>query len=192
MEKFKGMPPPRTQRTSNVGKNHGASLYGCEAVTSSRIPWASSRGCRTVALRGIPWASSRGCKTCVQKVQHCRRWRLWAVQDLREMVTKHLEYCKRELKQWPEKLIFYRDGVSEGQFREVQRAEVTQVLLACKDVWPNRSTTITFILVQKRHHTRFFGIHGDPVQRSGKDGNVVEGSIPQSFPWRFSPPLFCE
>ena len=32
----------------------------------------------------------------------------------------------------PEKLILYRDGVSEGMFNEVQRAEIPQILQACK------------------------------------------------------------
>lgn len=118
--------------------------------------------------------------------QHCREWRR-GTQDLREMVKKHLEYCKRELKQWPEKIIFYRDGVSEGQFREVQRAEVTQVLLGCKDVWPDNPTHLTFILVQKRHHTRFFAMQHDPAQQGGLNSNVVAGSIPTFFPYS---PLF--
>ena len=32
----------------------------------------------------------------------------------------------------PERLILYRDGVSEGMFNEVQRAEIPQILQACR------------------------------------------------------------
>ena len=37
-----------------------------------------------------------------------------------------LEFCKANNGYKPEKLIFYRDGVSEGQFETVQRLEIPQ------------------------------------------------------------------
>ena len=34
----------------------------------------------------------------------------------------------------PERIIFFRDGVSEGQFKEVQRAEVPQIIACCEEL----------------------------------------------------------
>lgn len=50
-------------------------------------------------------------------------------QDLKGMVKDLLKSFYRASGKKPVRLIFYRDGVSEGQFAEVQRFEITQVRL---------------------------------------------------------------
>ena len=52
------------------------------------------------------------------------------MQDLKEIMKKLLLCFYQKNPQGlnkPERLIFYRDGVSEGQFAEVQRVEIPQV-----------------------------------------------------------------
>ena len=58
----------------------------------------------------------------------------------------------------PVKIIFYRDGVSEGQFDAVRMEEIAALQAACLFLQKDGSyqPKITFIVVQKRHHTRFF------------------------------------
>ena len=60
-----------------------------------------------------------------------------APQDLKEIMKKLLLCFYQTNPQGlnkPERLIFYRDGVSEGQFAEVQRVEIPQVgALICKN-----------------------------------------------------------
>ncbi|GKB80914.1 PAZ domain-containing protein [Tanacetum coccineum] len=59
----------------------------------------------------------------------------------------------------PHRLIFYRDGVSEGQFSEVLLDKIRK---ACISLEENYMPPVTFIVIQKRHHTRFFPVrHGD-------------------------------
>jgi len=48
------------------------------------------------------------------------------VQDLKDIVKELLEEFFVATKRRPEQLIFYRDGVSEGQFETVQRLEIPQ------------------------------------------------------------------
>ncbi|KAL3217438.1 hypothetical protein MRX96_032389 [Rhipicephalus microplus] len=44
----------------------------------------------------------------------------------------------RATKHKPERIIFYRDGVSEGQFMEVRNREESAIRLACQEMSPNR------------------------------------------------------
>ncbi|KAJ7197205.1 argonaute-like protein [Mycena pura] len=61
----------------------------------------------------------------------------------------------------PQRIVFYRDGVSEGEMKKVQEEEIKAVKDACKTVWADLRETrplpkLTFIVVVKRHHTVFF------------------------------------
>ncbi|WP_411023510.1 Piwi domain-containing protein, partial [Salmonella sp. s51228] len=56
----------------------------------------------------------------------------------------------------PQRIIFYRDGVSEGQFQQVLNHELRAVREACTKLEQDYKPGITFVIVQKRHHTRLF------------------------------------
>lgn len=75
----------------------------------------------------------------------------------------------------PEKIIFYRDGVSEGQFSQVQKHEVAALRAACCELEPGYEPGITFLTVQKRHHTRF--MPRDRRDGCGKSGNIPPGTV---------------
>lgn len=49
-----------------------------------------------------------------------------------------------------------RDGISETEFLNTAREELTSVMAACKKLDGDYSPTISYVVVQKRHHTRFF------------------------------------
>ena len=49
------------------------------------------------------------------------------MQDLKNICVRLLKGFYRATGYKPERLIFYRDGVSEGSFAEVQRTEIPQV-----------------------------------------------------------------
>lgn len=55
----------------------------------------------------------------------------------------------------PHRIILYRDGVSEGQFLAVLQHELTAIREACIKLEGDYKPGITFIVVQKRHHTRY-------------------------------------
>ena len=56
----------------------------------------------------------------------------------------------------PTRIIFYRDGVSEGQFAHVLSHELRAIREACMKLEVDYQPGISFIVVQKRHHTRLF------------------------------------
>ncbi|XP_077510193.1 protein argonaute-2-like [Amblyomma americanum] len=106
--------------------------------------------------------------------------RVEIIRDLKDMIKELLLAFHRATRHKPERIVFYRDGVSEGQFLEVRNYEVSAIRLACKELSPNETyePAITFIVVQKRHHTRFMPANDrDGV---GKCRNVPPGTTVDS------------
>ncbi|KAF9362098.1 hypothetical protein BGX34_006708 [Mortierella sp. NVP85] len=101
------------------------------------------------------------------------------IADLGGMVTELLKTFYQTCGEKPERILFYRDGVSDGQFREVLDKEIASVRAACKVLDPEYNPTITFVVVQKRHHARFFPERREEADRSGncQPGTVVDTSI---------------
>ncbi|XP_003370078.1 eukaryotic translation initiation factor 2C 3, partial [Trichinella spiralis] len=69
----------------------------------------------------------------------------------------------------PKNIIVYRDGVSEGQFMQVLEEELSALRRACRSVATNYRPLITFIVVQKRHHARFFCCDEAAARGRGKN-----------------------
>lgn len=74
----------------------------------------------------------------------------------------------------PHRIILYRDGVSEGQFLHVLQHELTAIREACIKLEADYKPGVTFIVVQKRHHTRLFC--AEKKEQSGKSGNIPAGT----------------
>lgn len=100
----------------------------------------------------------------------------------KEMIEKMQEMTKNLLKSFyratgfkPERIIMYRDGVSESQFLEVLAFELKAMRAACTSLEKAYQPGITFIVVQKRHHTRLFPVNErDGV---GRNKNVPPGTL---------------
>lgn len=57
------------------------------------------------------------------------------VQGLKDAAKKLLlAWSANNNNMWPQRLFFYRDGVSEGQFTTVQMLEIPQIRMACEEV----------------------------------------------------------
>ncbi|KAF7338648.1 Argonaute-like protein [Mycena venus] len=80
----------------------------------------------------------------------------------------------------PQRIIFYRDGVSEGEMEIVKAAEIGAIKAACLEVWNEMRVkaplpTVTFICVVKRHHAIF--LPNDNNVADGKTGNCRAGLV---------------
>ncbi|XP_057325397.1 protein argonaute-2-like [Microplitis mediator] len=98
--------------------------------------------------------------------------------QLEEIVYDQLKiFTESNGKKRPEKIFFYRDGVSEGQFPQVMHFELQAIKTACRRFGqPNKyEPKITFLVVQKRHHIRLFPT--DLKNSDDKGGNVQAGTI---------------
>lgn len=56
----------------------------------------------------------------------------------------------------PSQVTVHRDGVREGRFADCLKEEVNAFKRVCRDIQEDYNPGITFIVVQKRHNTRFF------------------------------------
>ncbi len=82
----------------------------------------------------------------------------------------------------PEKIVIFRDGVSDGQLDQVQGHEVAQ-LKSCfaEDYTPQ----ICVIVVQKRISTRIFAATGPQDRSNPKPGAVLDHTITSKRMWDF-------
>nr|CAH0099722.1 unnamed protein product [Daphnia galeata] len=96
------------------------------------------------------------------------------IQELSAMVRELLILFYKTTRFKPNRIIMYRDGASEGQFSTVLQHELTAIREACIKLEPDYKPGITFIVVQKRHHTRLFC--ADKKEQSGKSGNIPAGT----------------
>lgn len=86
------------------------------------------------------------------KVQRkCRESVVYLLDAIRERLVAF--YKATAMK--PQRILVYRDGVSEGQFAEVLREELQGIRAACLMLSEDYRPPITYIVVQKRHHARY-------------------------------------
>ena len=78
----------------------------------------------------------------------------------------------------PGRIIFYRDGVSEGQFEIVLAKELTAIQRACTQLENGYRPGITFVIAQKRHNTRFFP--QNEMDGIGRGKNIPPGTTVDS------------
>lgn len=74
----------------------------------------------------------------------------------------------------PERVLYYRNGVSEGQQFDVLQAEMRALVKAFKMISEHYRPPVTFVVANKRHHLRAF-----PVESRDADhmGNAVPGTV---------------
>lgn len=118
-----------------------------------------------------------------------------------EMVAELDVMLKSRLRLWrqkgkhaafPENIIVYRDGVSEGQYQLVLDQELPLLRAACQEMYPPADQKkglprITIAIVGKRHHTRFYPTTVADADNSGntKPGTVVDRGVTEARSWDF-------
>ncbi|KAH6816389.1 Stabilizer of iron transporter SufD / Polynucleotidyl transferase [Perilla frutescens var. frutescens] len=96
------------------------------------------------------------------------------------MIRDLLVSFRKATGQKPQRIIFYRDGVSEGQFYQVLLFELDAIRKACASLEPNYQPPVTFIVVQKRHHTRLFANNHRDKSSTDRSGNILPGTVVDS------------
>lgn len=111
------------------------------------------------------------------------------VTELESMLDTRLELwiTQPNHKKYPENLLIFRDGLSEGQYQQVLDKELPLFRKACRRRYPATDTAlgpprITIVIVGKRHHPGFYPTiktdadwHDNPENGIVVDRGVTEG-----------------
>ncbi|CAG8447612.1 8562_t:CDS:10 [Diversispora eburnea] len=122
----------------------------------------------------------------IKATEYCGRYsknkepRNETIENLQEMTGNllHAFYIKNNT--LPDRILFYRDGVSEGQFEHVLRIEVKALKAVFESIYRKGfEPKLTFVVVQKRHHTRFMPNESRDGDKNGncRPGTVVDSTI---------------
>lgn len=109
------------------------------------------------------------------------------IRDLQSMMTEHLKIYGSATKYLPDSIVFYRDGVSEGQYAVVVQQEVKAIRMACDALKPGYKPKLTFLIVTKKHSLRAFSKTGRDTDRSGNlpAGTVIDRTVCHPFAFDF-------
>ncbi|TFY74526.1 hypothetical protein EWM64_g9487 [Hericium alpestre] len=112
------------------------------------------------------------------------------IAELADMMIERLQLFIRRNKTLPQRVLIFRDGVSEGQYDKVLREELPQVFEAFKRIDPKNPTyhpLLSIVICGKRHHARFYASDSKDADKNGntKPGTVVDKGITSIFDFDF-------
>lgn len=114
------------------------------------------------------------------------------VSGLEPLFVSRLQLWLKHNKEYPQNILVYRDGVSEGQYEQVLDQELPALRRACEKTYPATATKqglprITIIVVGKRHNTRFYPTTKETADRSSnpQNGTVVDRGVTEARNWDF-------
>jgi hypothetical protein len=111
--------------------------------------------------------------------------------ELRDMMVERLLVWEGKNKSLPDRIIVYRDGVSEGQFDTVLLEELPQILASFQKMSTQTRgkyrPKVSIIICGKRHHARFYATNSQYADRNGntRPGTVVDKGITGVFDFDF-------
>jgi eukaryotic translation initiation factor 2C len=156
---------PDTKKKGSDAEGAAPSIVGLVASTDKNLnQWPATA-----------WVQPGGTEVCEDE-------------QLTKAMASRLKIWKDGNGSYPEKIIIYRDGVSEGQFILVLEKELPRIREACRKVYPAaKQPQLAIIVSVKRHHTRFYPTTKGNTSRSGniRPGTVVDRGVTQSRYWDF-------
>lgn len=95
------------------------------------------------------------------------------------MLRERLEcYQRHNNDELPDRIIFYRDGLSDGQFDMCRTREIPRLRAAIEAKYPaNAQPKIMVVCAVKRHSTRFFRVPGTDNQLTDGNGQLLHGTV---------------
>ncbi len=183
---------PRPQVLANILLKTNAKLGGVNSVIKGGLPWLNDAPTMIVGAdvhHPAPGSFRPSIAACAGSMdRHCfQHMAVGRVQASRQEVIEDLSTMMKELlrgffancKTKPQRIIFLRDGISEGQFKIVMAQELVAIERACSELERDYRPKISFISCQKRHHTRLFAVNERDEDRSGNApaGLVVDRGI---------------
>lgn len=96
---------------------------------------------------------------------------------LAENMKKALDIYKETCGALPDRILFYRDGVGEGQIQYVKKQEIEPLMGKLTAMYDGVAPKLAYIIVNKRVNTRLFKRIGTGPFLNPKPGTVVDRDI---------------
>ncbi|KAJ2922390.1 hypothetical protein H1R20_g14704, partial [Candolleomyces eurysporus] len=124
---------------------------------------------------------------CSMEIQESKKE---MVTNLDRMMFQRLNLFLSRNKVLPERILIYRDGVSEGQFKIVIEEELPKIREAVRkfdQATKKYTPVITIVVCGKRHHTRFYPTEAGDGDQNGnpKPGTVVDRGVTAIYHFDF-------
>ena len=103
--------------------------------------------------------------------------------NMQNMFSQLINHWKPNHGGPPAHIMYFRDGVAEGQFAQVMDIEIDEIrrFFASKNLYPK----FTVIVATKRHHIRLFPPSGGDKNSNPLPGTLVEKEVTHPFMWDF-------
>ncbi|KAA8894528.1 ribonuclease H-like domain-containing protein [Sphaerosporella brunnea] len=153
--------------------NKKAMLVGCDVTHASP---KSRRG--TPSIAGVVASIDSKYATYPASIR-LQEHRTEMITDLKEMMVERLKLWNTYNNSYPDHVLIFRDGVSEGEFSKVLDIELPKIkdaFKACGAKMPYKPK-VTVIIVGKRHHTRFYPSKADQADMQYGQGNPLAGTV---------------
>lgn len=109
------------------------------------------------------------------------------IQNFEGMMIERLKLYEARNKALPERVILFRDGVSEGQFDKVLTDELPKIREAFRRVYKEKKQPQLMICIcGKRHHARFYPADGNETRNGNtRPGTIVDKGIGDVYRFDF-------
>ena len=106
------------------------------------------------------------------KFSHKHKQRIEYVVNMKDIMKSLIhQYFVKHDNVPPTAIVVYRDGISESEFDQVLEKEIMATREACVELFPAYQPYLTYIVVNKNHHTRFILANSN---RNIEAGTVID------------------
>ncbi|CAF2535436.1 unnamed protein product [Rotaria sp. Silwood2] len=152
-------------------KNNSFMFFGADVIHPTNVTR------KHPSIAAIVGSSDSSCSRTAVRV--CKQYpkqgkcSIETIHGMTEMIKQLLDYYRQVNRFLPSKIVFYRDGVDDGQFKTIHNYEIPAIRQAFNDIYghPKEHPSLTFIVVKKRHNTRFFTYNQNPVQQNNRNSS---------------------
>lgn len=108
------------------------------------------------------------------------------VTDLKKMMVERLDEYFKRMKTLPERVVVFRDGVSEGEFVQVLVAELPDIKAAFLS-FKGYNPKLTIAICGKGHHVRFYPTRTEEADRTAntRAGTLVDRGVTSVYDFDF-------
>jgi len=147
----------------------------------------SVKGTPSIAAVVASWDHEYAQYPASMEIQESRKE---MVTNLDKMMIARLDLFRAKSKMLPNRVLVYRDGVSEGQFLTVVKEELPLIKAAFRKFDTAQKAyepALTIVICGKRHHTRFYPTEEAHADSTGnpRPGTVVDRGVTSIYNFDF-------